>query len=60
VALRKAHGLSTAHQADEALYGRHRQEGKLQYGAGGDYWWVECGTCDTGWQVPHHGEEHVG
>jgi hypothetical protein len=20
------------------------------------YWWVECGTCDTAWQVPHYAE----
>jgi hypothetical protein len=25
---------------------------KVQDGAGGDYWWVKCGTCDTAWQVP--------
>jgi hypothetical protein len=47
---------STAHQADEALFGRHGQEGKLQDGAGGDYWWVECGTCECGWQVPYYAE----
>jgi hypothetical protein len=27
---------------------------KVRDGAGGDYWWVECGACDTGWQVPHY------
>ena len=25
---------------------------KVKDGAGGDYWWVECGACDTAWQVP--------
>jgi hypothetical protein len=29
---------------------------KVKDGAGGDYWWVTCGSCDTGWQVPHYGE----
>lgn len=24
------------------------------------YWWVECGTCDYGWQVPHYAAESVG
>ena len=23
-------------------------------GAGEGYWWVECGTCEHGWQVPHY------
>lgn len=27
---------------------------KVRDGAGGDYWWVECGTCRYGWQVPHY------
>jgi hypothetical protein len=27
---------------------------KVRDGAGGDYWWVECGTCGCGWQVPHY------
>ncbi len=22
----------------------------------GDYDWVECGSCDAGWQVPHYAE----
>ena len=22
----------------------------------GDYDWVECGSCDCGWQVPHYAE----
>jgi hypothetical protein len=26
---------------------------KVRDGAGGDYWWVDCGTCGYGWQVPH-------
>ena len=25
----------------------------------GDYDWVECGSCDAGWQVPHYAEESV-
>jgi hypothetical protein len=29
---------------------------KVKDGAGGDYWWVECGACDTAWQVPHYAE----
>jgi hypothetical protein len=20
------------------------------------YWWVECGACDTSWQVPYYAE----
>jgi hypothetical protein len=32
---------------------------KVKDSAGGDYWWVECGTCDTAWQVPHYAEESV-
>jgi hypothetical protein len=20
------------------------------------YWWVQCGACDTGWQVPYYAE----
>ena len=30
---------------------------KVQEGAGGGYWWVQCGACDCGWQVPHFVEE---
>jgi len=26
---------------------------KVKDGASGNYWWVECGACDTSWQVPH-------
>jgi hypothetical protein len=29
---------------------------KVKDGAGGSYWWVECGACDTGWQVPYYAE----
>ena len=29
---------------------------KVKDGAGGGYWWVECGTCECGWQVPHYAE----
>jgi hypothetical protein len=27
---------------------------KVRDGAGGGYWWVQCATCDCGWQVPHY------
>ena len=27
---------------------------KVKEGAGGGYWWVECGACDTAWQVPFY------
>jgi hypothetical protein len=27
---------------------------KVRDGAGGGYWWVECGTCECGWRVPHY------
>jgi hypothetical protein len=29
---------------------------KVKDGAGGGYWWVECGACDTAWQVPYYAE----
>jgi hypothetical protein len=29
---------------------------KVRDGAGGGYWWVECATCECGWQVPHYAE----
>jgi len=29
---------------------------KVRDGAGGGYWWVECASCEIGWQVPHHAE----
>jgi hypothetical protein len=25
----------------------------------GDYWWVQCGTCNHGWQVPYHAAENA-
>jgi hypothetical protein len=28
-------------------------------GLGGDYWWVQCSSCDHGWQVPHYAVESV-
>ena len=28
---------------------------KVKDGAGG-YWWVECGSCEAGWQVAHYAE----
>jgi hypothetical protein len=27
---------------------------KVKDGVGGGDWWVECGTCECGWQVPHY------
>jgi hypothetical protein len=33
---------------------------KVRDGVGGDYWWVECGTCDTAWQVPHYAAKSGG
>ena len=33
---------------------------KVRDGAGGDYWWVECGACATAWQVPYYITESVG
>ena len=33
---------------------------KVQEGAGGGYWLVECGACEHVWQVPHYGAESVG
>jgi hypothetical protein len=32
---------------------------KVRDGADGGYWWVECGICDHGWQVPHYGAVSV-
>jgi hypothetical protein len=32
---------------------------KVSEGAGGGYWWVQCGTCDYGWQVPYYAAESV-
>ena len=29
---------------------------RVRDGAGGGYWWVKCGTCECGWQVPHYAE----
>ena len=29
---------------------------KVKDGAGGDYWWVGCHSCDSAWQVPHYAE----
>jgi hypothetical protein len=29
---------------------------KVKDGAGGGYWWVECGSCEAGWQVAHYAE----
>jgi hypothetical protein len=47
-----------ASETDPTLLRRGHPEG--QDGAGGDYWWVECGACDTAWQVPHYPAESVG
>jgi hypothetical protein len=29
---------------------------KVREGAGGGYWWVECGSCEIAWQVPYYAE----
>jgi hypothetical protein len=29
---------------------------KVKDSAGRDYRWVECGACDSAWQVPHYAE----
>jgi hypothetical protein len=29
---------------------------KVKEGADGGYRWVECGSCECGWQVPHYAE----
>jgi hypothetical protein len=33
---------------------------RVKDGMGGDYWWVECGACNTCWQVPYYAAESVG
>jgi hypothetical protein len=33
---------------------------KVRDGAGGDHWWVECGICECGWQVPHYAVAWMG
>lgn len=33
---------------------------KVQEGAGGGYWWVECGVCECGWQVSHYAAQIAG
>jgi hypothetical protein len=25
-----------------------------------NYWYVQCGTCETGWQTPFYAAESVG
>ena len=32
---------------------------KVRDGSGGDYWWVECGSCEYSWPVPHYAESVV-
>jgi hypothetical protein len=27
---------------------------KVRDGVDGGYWWVQCATCEHGWQVPHY------
>jgi hypothetical protein len=27
---------------------------RVRDGVDGGYWWVQCATCDHGWQVPYH------
>ena len=52
----------TSHHAPECEYAYATDAAvlkivlKVKDGAGGTYWWVECGACDTGWQVPHYAE----
>jgi hypothetical protein len=29
---------------------------KVKPGLAAGYDWVECGSCDAGWQVPHYAE----
>jgi hypothetical protein len=51
---------------DSLLGEPERALGRLRRGAPGHlegsgrrgrgYWWVECGTCECGWQVPHYAE----
>ena len=33
---------------------------RVREGAEGDYWVVECGVCETFWQVPHYAVESEG
>ncbi|HYZ13764.1 MAG TPA: hypothetical protein VFA08_09200 [Actinomycetota bacterium] len=30
---------------------------RVQEGAGGTYWLVQCAVCDAGWQVAHYARE---
>ena len=32
----------------------------VKAGMGEGYWWVECGFCECGWQVPHYAADSVG
>jgi hypothetical protein len=27
---------------------------RVRDGVDGGYWWVQCATCEHGWQVPHY------
>jgi hypothetical protein len=27
---------------------------RVQEGGGEGYWWVTCGICEHGWQIPHY------
>jgi hypothetical protein len=33
---------------------------KVEDGAAPGYWWVECGACETAWQVLDYAAESVG
>jgi hypothetical protein len=33
---------------------------RVRDGAGGGYWWVECGACECGWQVQHYAVASMG
>jgi hypothetical protein len=33
---------------------------RVKDGMGDGYWWVECGSCESAWQVPHYAAERDG
>jgi hypothetical protein len=53
---------STAHHAGECEFKDVTDPAVLKVlltvreGQGVGYWWVECGSCATGWQVPYYAE----
>jgi hypothetical protein len=56
---------SLARHAGECRYVNESDPAQLQVllkvkdGAAGGYWWVECGSCTAGWQVPYYAAEVV-